>query len=167
MTTVSAGTEFSSNECSLADNLSDLDRLYREHIESGLSEDIIYRSGCSYALGRGLFLDLYETLGAESFRRGFRRLYLTMGSNEHDDECTGLERGVCYVRAAFVTDALPESATLAEPVIARWYYGPTPEPTAKPTPTPRVKLVLDANVTVARYWFDGTARCRAHRIPAQ
>ena len=131
MTTVSADAEFSSNKCSLADNLSDL-----EHIESGLSEDIIYRSGCSYALGRGLFLDLYEALGDEAFRQGFGRLYLTMRGKEHDDECTGLERGVCYVRAAFVTDALPESAALAEPVIVRWYYGSPPSPTATHTPTP-------------------------------
>ena len=136
MTTVSADAEFSSNKCSLADNLSDLDRLYLEHIESGLSEDIIYRSGCSYALGRGLFLDLYEALGDEAFRQGFGRLYLTMRGKEHDDECTGLERGVCYVRAAFVTDALPESAALAEPVIVRWYYGSPPSPTATHTPTP-------------------------------
>ena len=131
MTTVSADAEFSSNKCSLADNLSDL-----EHIESGLSEDIIYRSGCSYALGRGLFLDLYETLGYGAFRQGFGRLYLTMRGKEHDDECTGLERGVCYVRAAFVTDALPESAALVEPVIVRWYYGSPPSPTATHTPTP-------------------------------
>ena len=140
-TAVLAGTilYFSSNECSFVDNvvnLSDLDRLDREHIESGLSEDDIYWSSCYYALGGGLFLDLYETLGEESFRRGFGRLYLAMRGEEHDDECTGLERGVCYVRAAFVTDALPESAALAEPVIAHWYYGPTPEPTATPTPTP-------------------------------
>ena len=68
MTTVSADAEFSSNKCSLADNLSDL-----EHIESGLSEDIIYRSGCSYALGRGLFLDLYETLALIHRRTACRR----------------------------------------------------------------------------------------------
>ena len=47
-----------------------------------------------------------------------------MRDEELYDECTGPERGVCYVRAAFVTDALPESAALAAPVIARWYYGP-------------------------------------------
>ena len=147
MTTVSAGTEFSSNECSLADNLSDLDPLYVEHVGSGLSEDIIYRSGCSYALGRGLFLDLYETLGDEAFREGFRRLYLTMRSTERDDQCTGLERGVCYVRVAFVTDGLPESAALAEPVIAHWYYGPTPETTATPTAEPPVAPPPESTAT--------------------
>ena len=29
---------------------------------------------------------------------------------ERDDECSGLERGLCNVRAAFVADAAPESA---------------------------------------------------------
>ena len=147
MTTVSAGTEFSSNACSLADNLSDLDRLYLEYAESGLSLDILYRSGCYYALGRGLFIDLYETLGEESFRRGFGRLYLAMRGKEHDDQCTGLERGVCYVRAAFVADALPESAALAEPVIAHWYYGPTPETTATPTAEPPVAPPPESTAT--------------------
>ena len=46
------------------------------------------------------------------------------GDGERDDECSGLERGLCNVRAAFVADAAPESAALAGPVIARWYYGP-------------------------------------------
>ena len=71
-----------------------------------------------------MFLDLHETLGDEAFRSGFGRLYVAMRDEERDDECTGLELGVCYVRAAFVADAMPDSAALAEPVIARWYYGP-------------------------------------------
>ena len=49
---------------------------------------------------------------------------MAMRDGERDDECSGLERGLCYVRAAFVADAAPESAALAGPVIARWYYGP-------------------------------------------
>ena len=117
MTTVSADMQFSSNECSLASNLSELDRLYLERVHSG-------RSGCHYALGRGLFLDLYETLGHDAFRQGFSALHLALRDDVHDDECSGLERGVCYVRAAFVTDAEPESAALAEAVIEHWYYGP-------------------------------------------
>ena len=59
-----------------------------------------------------------------SFPAGFGRLYVAMRDGERDDECSGLERGLCNVRAAFVADAAPESAALAGPVIARWYYGP-------------------------------------------
>ena len=124
MTTVSANKQFSDHDCSLGDTLSDLDLLYRELSESGQSTAIIRGSGCAYSLGRGLFLDLYQTMGHEAFRRGFGRLYVAMRDGEWDDECTGLELGVCYVRAAFVADAMPDSAVLAEPVIARWYYGP-------------------------------------------
>ena len=124
MTTVSANKQFSSHDCSLGDTLSDMDRLYEELSESGQSTAIIRESGCAYSLGRGLFLDLHETLGDEAFRSGFGRLYVAMRDEERDDECTGLELGVCYVRAAFVADAMPDSAALAEPVIARWYYGP-------------------------------------------
>ena len=123
MTTVSAGKQFSSNECSLANNLSDLERLTREHLEMRLVPSHTLEN-CHYRLGRGLYIELYETLGEEAFRQGFRRLYLKMRDEELYDECTGPERGVCYVRAAFVTDALPESAALAAPVIARRYYGP-------------------------------------------
>ena len=124
MTTVSAGKEFSSNDCSLGDTLSDLDRLYEELAESGQPTGIIKSSGCAYSLGRGLFLDLHETLGDEAFRRGFGRLYVAMRDEELDDECTGIERGVCYARAAFIADAAPDAAALAGPVIDRWYHGP-------------------------------------------
>ena len=124
MTTVSANKQFAPQDCSLGDTLSDLDQLYRELSESEQSTAVIRQSGCAYSLGRGLFLDLYDTLGDEAFRRGFGRLYVAMRDGEMDDECTSLERGVCYVKAAFVGDAMPESAALAEPVIARWYYGP-------------------------------------------
>ena len=124
MTSVSADTLLSLNECSLADNLSELDRLYLEHAERGLSEDIIYNSACAYTLGRGLFLDLYDSLGDAAFREGFAKLYLMMRDGELDDECYDLEYGFCYVKAAFVTTAPPESAAIAEPIIERHYYGP-------------------------------------------
>ncbi len=124
MTTVSANHRFSSHECGLGDTLAELDRLYQELLESGRSTRVLRTSGCAYSLGRGLFLDLHETLGDESFRQGFERLYLAMRDDSFDEECSGPERGVCYVRAAFVDGAAPESAALAGPVIARWYDGP-------------------------------------------
>ena len=118
------GVQVGRHDHSLGDTLSDLDRLYGELTEDGQSTGIIRGSGCAYSLGRGLFLDLYGTLGDEAFRRGFGRLYVAMRDGERDDECSGLERGLCNVRAAFVADAAPEAAALAGPVIARWYYGP-------------------------------------------
>ena len=81
-------------------------------------------SNCHYVLGRGLFLDLYEVLGDEVFWRGFGRLYVAMRDEESYDECTGIERGLCYVKTAFKAQSTPDSAALAESVISRWYYGP-------------------------------------------
>ena len=124
MTTVSAGTQFESHECSLADNLSGLDQLYSDLTESGQPTRIIRQSGCAYSLGRGLFLDLHETLGDEAFRQGFATLYLSMRDEEHFDVCEDQEKGLCYLRAAFITNAAPESAALAQPVIDHWYHGP-------------------------------------------
>ena len=118
MTTVSVDKQFTSDACGWADSLSDLDSASRQ------SPPAIDLSNCAYVLGRGLFLDLYETLGDEAFRSGFGRLYVAMRDDELYDECTGLELGLCYVRSAFVTDASSEPTSLAEPVIDRWYYGP-------------------------------------------
>ena len=117
------GPQSSSAGCSLSDNLFELDSLYQELADKGESTRIILASGCPYTMGRGLFYDLYDTLGDESFRRAFGRLYQAMRDEEHDDDCTGPTQGLCYVTTAFVIDALPASAALAEPVIDRWYYG--------------------------------------------
>ena len=96
-----------------ADTLSELDQ--RAHEED--------QGTCPYVLGSGLFVDLYRSLGDEAFRQSFRRLYLKMHRRVHDFECKGLERGVCYVKIAFVTDAAPQAAAIALPIINRWYYG--------------------------------------------
>ena len=80
-------------------------------------------ANCDHALGAGIFVSLYRALGEDRFREGFRRLYLMLRDEEHNDVCLGLERNICYVRFAFVTDAQPQAARIALPVINRWYYG--------------------------------------------
>ena len=105
--------------CSLADTLGALDRLAAE--SDGAGGDVYRGSGCAYSLGRGLFLDLYEALGDEAFRRGFLRLYVAMRDEAHEAAGAGVERGACYVRRAFAGDAAPASAALAAAVIDRWY----------------------------------------------
>ena len=107
--------------CSLAANLAELDRL---HLET--DDDRIYWSGCDYSLGRSLFADLYHSLGSDTFRRGFRSLYLKEQSGEHEEECSGPERGVCLVMAAFVGGSNSETASIAERIIDRRYYGSSP-----------------------------------------
>ena len=104
--------------CALANTISYLERVVRERQLGG-----VVKQECESALGFALFLDLYRSLGDGTFRRGFRDLYLKLKNEEHEDVCQGTERGVCYVKAAFVTDAAPQAAAIAEPIINRWYYG--------------------------------------------
>ena len=108
-------TPFARGECQLTATLSGLDRLAQERGDN--------LQGCEYSLGFGLFVDLYRSLGDQEFRQGFRTLYVQMRDNEHLLECTGLEKGLCYIKAAFVTNASPQSAQIAEPIVNRWYYG--------------------------------------------
>ena len=119
--------------CPLADTLGELDALFLQRLDAGLpTSEIYYDSACAYTLGRDLFAGLYDTLGDEAFRQGFRRLYLAMKDETHTAVCSGVERGVCYVKRAFVTDASPKAAELAEPVINRLYYGSPDGPASDP-----------------------------------
>ena len=99
--------------CQETDNLSFLDR---QRLDD---------SYCHYKLGWGMFYDLYDSLGEERFRHGLRELYLTL-KNEmltSDSACTGLGRGECSVKAAFIDVADPELAAVVNDVVDRWYYG--------------------------------------------
>ena len=112
------------HNCLLADSLSDLERVEREIILSGDTIDEIFPTGiCPYDMGWGLFRDLNRGLGDGAFRQGFRSLYLKLKNDEHRDVCYVPRLSVCYMNAAFVTDASPETAAIAEPIINRWYYG--------------------------------------------
>ena len=88
---------------------------------------------CPYALGERLFLDLRRALGADNFRRGFRRLYRAWAAGG------GNATGIAAVRRAFAgEDFVAGSAVKArvEQVIERWHSGaelsegPLPDPTA-------------------------------------
>ena len=111
--------------CTLADNLSGLDDYDREVVASGGDDGALYWSACAYSLGSGLFQDLYDALDAAAFRSAFTRLYLSFRDEIHVNSCFGAERGVCYVRAAFVDVAeSEEAAATAERIIDHWYDGP-------------------------------------------
>ena len=111
---------YNNGKCQHANTLSEHDRLVYERGQSGQHG---YLGICPYSLGSGLFVDLYNTLGDRWFREGFRRLYLKLEHNEHYETCYGVERGICYLKAAFLADADPQAAAAAAPVINRWYYG--------------------------------------------
>ena len=78
---------------------------------------------CHYYLGAVLFFDLYHSLGDHWFFRGFLRLYDSSQGNVSPGNCEGIERGLCHLRFAFVTDASPDAAALAERFIRELYFG--------------------------------------------
>ena len=103
--------------CSLAGNIAALVRLPDERGNE------IYFSACNYILGEGVFLDLYQGLGEEAFRQYFSNLYLLLRNGALQYECTGVDEGLCLIKAAFVTGATTENAAIAEEIIDRRYYG--------------------------------------------
>ena len=121
-------------QCPVVDNLNGIDKLYGEWEVTGQEpEDLVLigLNNCEYWLGWGLFHDLYDALGATSFRSGFARLFERTRTTTLESFCLGVEYGICYVRAAFVDEADSEqAAAIAERIIDHWYDGPgqTAEP---------------------------------------
>ena len=111
---------FNEGKCNHANTLERYEQLAHEWEQKRL---LVFSDLCPYALGSGLLVDLFRTLGDGVFREGFRRLYHKLHNRQHESECHGLERGVCYFKFAFVTEASPRAAAIAEPIINRWYYG--------------------------------------------
>ncbi len=116
--------DLSLSTCRLADNLSEIDWIESKPIPDEGTEVSHYATGgCPYAMGFGLFADLYSSLGDRTFRQGFHRLYLKVRDGAHRDTCVSLEMAVCLVKEAFVNDATAKAAAIAEPIIDLWYYG--------------------------------------------
>lgn len=78
---------------------------------------------CDYYLGAALFFNLFHSLGEGVFLRGLWRLYDTSQGNLSPGSCEGVEIGLCHLRFAFVTDAPPEAAALAERFLRELYFG--------------------------------------------
>ncbi len=76
---------------------------------------------CNYSLGERLFVDLYDALGDEKFREGFRNLYLASEVEDDADNRRGTSVGIGHLREAF--RPLGEDAGT---VIVRWYDGSEP-----------------------------------------
>ena len=80
---------------------------------------------CYYSLGNRFFLDLYLTLGDETFRSAYRTLYLRYQQDDRADGCGGPPLNICRVASVFKDGASPEVVAKVDAVIARW-YGPLP-----------------------------------------
>ena len=105
------------DSCETARNLSELE----QETYSTIHESSI----CQVRMGFGLFYDLYNVLGEQEFRRGFRGLYLKQRRHYMEYECLGSGASLCFMRAGFVTSAPdPAVGAVAWHYIHRWYYGP-------------------------------------------
>ena len=83
------------------------------------------QSRCYYSMGNRFFLDLYLTLGDETFRPAYRTLYLKTQQDDPTDNCEGTAPNICHVAAAFKDGASADVTRKVDEVIARW-YGPLP-----------------------------------------
>ena len=105
--------ESTRNPCASAKTISQLEGLDAERGSNAAK--------CYYSLGEALFLDLYDSLGEETFRQGFRNLYLKSLRDDATDDCEGTDLGICHVMAAFKADASDEIAAKVDEIVRRWY----------------------------------------------
>lgn len=118
---VEAPVEVTSNPCASAKTISEIERL----ASGGESIEDCKAYRCNYPLGERLFVDLYHTLGEETFRQGFRNLYLKSLRDDATDDCEGTDLGICHLVAAFKADVSDEVAATVDEIVGRW-YGETP-----------------------------------------
>ncbi len=104
--------------CGYFQTIEELDQIVFSDLDEDFRDKVF---GCNYGMGMDMFNALYHRLGDEEFRRGFGNLYLKISNLEHEDQCTGVETGICYVRKAFVEEASPGFAESAGEVINQWY----------------------------------------------
>ena len=109
--------ETTRNPCASADKIFHLEGLDAEY---GTNE-----GKCFYSLGESLYHDLYDGLGEDTFRQGFRSLYLKSRAEDYSDDCEGTALGICHLVAAFKADVSDAQATKVDEIVARW-YGPLP-----------------------------------------
>ena len=83
--------------------------------------EILGREECDYYLGGGFFLDLYNTLGEETFRPAFRRLHLKSQEDDPHDDCEGTNLTICHVKEAFNAGASDDVVEKVDEIVARWY----------------------------------------------
>ena len=104
--------------CSSAATIGELEAMFSE--ETGTEG-----SSCNYPLGEAIFLDLYQSLGEDTFSQGLRRLYLKDLHDDPTDECEGTQLRICHLISAFKTNVSEDVAAIVDEVVSR-RYGPSP-----------------------------------------
>ncbi len=106
--------ESTNNPCASVKTIAELEARKPENLETA-------GFNCNYSLGEAFFLDLYHTLGEETFRQGFRNLYLKSLRDDDADGCEGTDLGICHLVAAFKADVADEVAATVDEIVGRWY----------------------------------------------
>ena len=104
--------------CASAETIGELEAMFSE--ETGTEG-----SSCNYPLGEAIFLDLYHSLGEDTFSQGLRRLYLKDLHDDPTDGCEGTQLRICHLISAFKTNASEDVAAKVDEVVSR-RYGPSP-----------------------------------------
>ena len=101
-----------------AERRADIDRA-----EEDGPQDVDDRWLCNYTLGEGLFIDLYQELGEETFLQGMGNLYRKTLRDDPSDDCEGTYAEICHLRHAFHTAVPPGDAARVKAIVDKWYYG--------------------------------------------
>ena len=112
-TRVDKPIEITRNPCASAKTIADLEGLNAEYGTNA--------GKCFYSLGESLYIDLYDSLGEDTFRQGFRSLYLKSQVEDYSDDCEGTDLGICHLVAAFKTDVSDKVAAQVDEIVGRWY----------------------------------------------
>ena len=104
--------------CASAATIGELEAMFSE--ETGTEG-----SSCNYPLGEAIFLDLYHSLGEDTFSQGLRRLYLKDLHDDPTDGCEGTQLRICHLISAFKTNVSEDVAAKVDEVVSR-RYGPSP-----------------------------------------
>ena len=104
--------------CASAETIGELEAMFSE--ETGTEG-----SSCNYPLGEAIFLDLYHSLGEDTFSQGLRRLYLKDLHDDPTDGCEGTQLRICHLISAFKTNVSEDVAAKVDEVVSR-RYGPSP-----------------------------------------
>ena len=110
--------EATKTPCASAATIGELEAMFSE--ETGTEG-----SSCNYPLGEAIFLDLYHSLGEDTFSQGLRRLYLKDLHDDPTDGCEGTQLRICHLISAFKTNASEDVAAKVDEVVSR-RYGPSP-----------------------------------------
>ena len=78
------------NPCASAKTITELESI-AERLETWTDTVQANWFRCNYSLGEQIFLDLYNSLGEETFRQGFRNLYLKSQGEDYSDDCEGTD----------------------------------------------------------------------------